>query len=113
MYERNNFGTGMYDPMNTYNQPMTNVIFVTSIEEALFRASSRNSEMVFFQQDRPVFYRIKVDNEGRKSWAEYEYGVKSAEDNTPVTKAEMLELSKKISIIEEKLNLTDGGQANE
>ena len=102
-----------YNPMNAFNQLVTNVTFVTSVEEALFRASSRNSEMVFFHQDKPIFYRVKVDNEGRKSWAQYDYGTKPTEDNTPVTRAELSELVKKIAVLEEKLNLNDGGTINE
>lgn len=109
----NNFNTINYNPMNDYSQPLTNITFVTSIEEALFRASSRNSEMVFFHQDKPVFYRIKVDMEGRKSWAQYDYGTKPVEENTPVTRAEISEIMKKITALEEKLNHTDGGIINE
>lgn len=115
MHGMNDFNSPGYnfDNMSVYNQSFTNIIFVTSVEEALFRASSRNSEMVFFQQDRPVFYRIKVDNEGRKSWAEYDYGVKSSQDNSPVTRAEMSELMKKVAALEEKFKVTEGDTINE
>ena len=93
-----------------FNEAVTNITFVTSIEEALFRASSRNSEMVFFHQDKPIFYRVKVEADGRKSWAEYNYNGKPGEDNQSVTRKEFSELAAKITSLEEKLN---GGIVNE
>ena len=40
------------------------ITYVTSLEEALSKCNNRNTESVYFRQDLPIFYRIKVDNDG-------------------------------------------------
>lgn len=78
----------------------TNVMLVTGLEEALIKTNSRNSDMVYFDQDRNVFYRIKVDMEGKKSWAEFPYNVPGQEDNTAATKADIRALLARIEALE-------------
>lgn len=58
---------------NSWGQPNTNVTYVTGIEDALNKSSNYNSEMIFFHQDQPIFYRVKVDNYGKKQWQEFRY----------------------------------------
>ncbi len=81
-------------------QPNTNVMFVTSPEEALIKTNMRNSDMVYFDQDKNVFYRVKVDMEGRKSWAQFTYALPDQEDNTPATKADIATLLQRIETLE-------------
>lgn len=103
----NPFGDYNCNYVQNYNYnsqiPMTNVTFVTSLEEALYRASSKNTDMVFFHQDRPVFYRIKIDNDGRKSWAEFNYSTQSQNENSYVTQSEFRTLSERLAAIEASL----------
>ena len=87
-----------------YNAPYTNMVFVTSVEEALYKATQRNSDVVFFDQDRPVFYRVKVDSDGRKSWMQFEYVAPDAAKNAPVTKSEFQEFVARLEAVEKSLN---------
>lgn len=73
----------------SWNNPMynsqssTNIVYVTGPEEAVMRAGGRGSDEVFFDQSKPVFYRVKVDYDGRKTWAAFPYKVDNV-DNTCV-----------------------------
>lgn len=68
-----------------YNNITGNAVFVTSLEEAIMRTTARNSDMVYFHQDLPIFYRIKVDMEGKKYWQEMQYSPKT---NNAVTNSD-------------------------
>lgn len=81
-------------------KPVTNVSIVTSLEEALIKTTERNSDMVHFHQDKNEFYRVKVDNEGRKSWAAFPYNAPNQNDNTPATKADIKALIERIEALE-------------
>lgn len=104
-YQMQNNNWNQSRPFNTFAQPMqprpnTNAIFVTSLEEALIKTDQRNSDMIYFNQDKNEFYRIKVDLEGRKSWAIFTYTAPNQEDNAPVTKADLLPLIVRIEALE-------------
>lgn len=101
--QQNNSYYGYGQPVSSL-PPMTNMVFVTSIEEALYRATQRNSDMVFFDQDRPIFYRVKVDNDGRKSWMQFEYAAPDVAKSTPVTQAEFQSFIARLEAIEKSLN---------
>ena len=117
---------GGYTPP-TQPQPrlITNAIFVTSLEEALIKTTERNSDMIYFHQDKNEFYRVKFDMEGRKSWAAFPYSFPNQEDNAPATKAdiqalvariEALEGSKEVKVAPKKKNaskeVTDNGESD-
>lgn len=95
-----NGNTPSYDP---YSRLSSNVEYVTSLEEALMRTNSYPSDRVFFHQDRPVFYRVKVDNFGKKSWAEFEYSNPNNAVAIPATQADLKLLSDRIGALEDKL----------
>lgn len=78
----------------------TNAIFVTSLEEALVKTNDRNSDVIYFHQDKNEFYRVKVDAEGRKSWATFIYALPNQDDSTPATKADMRALLARIEALE-------------
>lgn len=87
---------------NSWDRPSTNIQYTPSLEDALSRCNTRNTENVFFHQDRAVFYRIKVDQDGRKYWQEFAYDVpKPAEDTLPVMKADLTEIVERIKRIED------------
>ena len=79
---------------------VTNATFVTSLDEALIKTTERNSDMVYFHQDRAEFYRIRVDTEGRKSWAVFQYTQPSQDDSVPATKADLNALLARIEELE-------------
>jgi hypothetical protein len=81
----------------------TNIIYVTSVEEALMRTTVRNSEMVYFHQDRPVFYRVKMDNDGRKMWQEIPYNMPNPNDSLPATKADIENIMTRLQNVESRL----------
>ena len=95
----NTWGNGYQAPFNT------NIIYVTSPEEALMRTTQRNCEAVYFHQDQPIFYRVRVDLEGRKFWQAVRYNVDAnvQDPNVPASKADMLEILTRLSRLEERL----------
>lgn len=125
-----NNGWGQPRQYNNYAQPMqppyrlnTNAAFVTSLDEALIKTTERNSDMIYFHQDKNEFYRVKVDVEGRKSWAVFQYILPNQEDNAPATKAdidallrriEALEATKEVKIVpkNKKKEVVDGAESD-
>ena len=86
---------------NNWDRPSTNIQYVTSLEEALSRSNMRGSENVYFHQDQQVFYRIRVDADGRKYWQEFAYSTpKPSEDNTPVVKSDLTDIVERLQRIE-------------
>lgn len=91
---------------NAYQNVMynTNVYLVTSLDEAIMRTTQYGSDMVYFDQNKPVFYRIKVDMEGRKSWNVFDYIVPKPEDIKPVTMADIRVILDKLQSLESKIS---------
>lgn len=96
----------------TPTQPNTNKIYVTSLEDALNRAASRGSEMVYFHQDANEFYVIKTDMDGKKSWMGFQYVIPNQDANTPATKADINSLIERIEKLEGKGEVSADGQPN-
>ena len=93
----------------------TNAIFVTSLDEALIKTDMCNSDMIYFNQDKNEFYRIKTDLEGRKSWAVFSYTIPNQDDNVPATKADFVGLVARIEALEKstsKRKITEEGVDN-
>lgn len=90
-----NSWNGGYQPQFT-----TNIIYVTSAEEALMRTTQRNSEAVYFNQDKPIFYRVRVDNDGRKAYQEFPYSQPNSDAVTPVTMAEFKSFAERLVKLE-------------
>lgn len=95
---------------NNWDRPSTNIQYVTSLEEALSRSNMRGTENIYFHQDQPVFYRIKVEQDGRKYWQEFTYSSNQV-DNTPVVKQDLLIFEDRLKAIEnllfKKENISD------
>lgn len=86
---------------NNWDRPSTNIQYVTSLEEALSRSYTRGSENVYFHQDQQVFYRIRVDADGRKYWQEFTYSTpKPSEDTIPVVKSDLTDIVERLQRIE-------------
>lgn len=85
-------------------RPISNIIFVTSLEEALYQTKDRCSDMMYVHQTQPVFYRVKVNAEGQKTWAEYPYIVPNQENNNPVTRADLQALEAQIVELRNKIS---------
>lgn len=81
-------------------QMNTNIVTVTSLEEAIMRTTLRNSDMTYFHQDQNVFYRVKVDMDGRKTWAQFNYSTPDPNANVPATKADIDALASRLSKLE-------------
>lgn len=90
------------DWFQSYNQPVSNKIYVTSLEDALNRNAPRSSEMVYFHQDANEFYVIKTDYDGRKSWMRFPYSIPNQDSEIPATKADLNALMERIKRLEEK-----------
>lgn len=89
---------------DVWGQPNTNVTYVTGIEDALNKSSNYNSEMIFFHQDQPIFYRVKVDNYGKKQWQEFRYQPPVPEPSTvPATQADLTNIVERLDKLEKLL----------
>ena len=84
-------------------QPRTNKILVTSLDEAIAKSNERNSELVYFDQSKPLIYIVKVDMTGVKSWAQLEYSTGAQDTNSPATKSDIAALTGKIEALVAKL----------
>lgn len=87
---------------NNWDKPVSNIQYCTSLEEALSRCNMRGSENVFFHQDQQVFYRVKVDYDGRKYWQEFSYTLNQI-DNSPVVKQDLKHFEDRLNNIENLL----------
>lgn len=96
-----------------YNSINTNIIRVTSLEEAVMRTTTRNSDVVYFDQDRDVFYRVRVDWDGKKSWAEFQFTLPNQIDTTPLTKEELKPILARLEALEAKFKeVPEDGKSN-
>lgn len=85
----------------------TNLVFVTSLEEALIRTNGPNADMVYFHQNDNLFYRVKVDGYGQKTWAEFSYDVPSAKSSVDFTKEDFKLLEDRIAKLESRFKEVD------
>ena len=99
-------GYGGYNTPN-YGQPISNVIRVTSLDEAIMRTTQPGSDMMYVHQDKNILYRVKVDLDGKKSWGEFPIIVPDQSDSAPATKLDIANLTARIEAMESKLNSTE------
>lgn len=112
------YGSTLYTPQSvktyTTNNPqiVTNVEFVTSLEEALYKSNTRNSDIIYLDQNKPVIYRIKVDFNGVKSYAVLPYTIPDQANSTPAMKSEVQQLGTLISELTERINTLEQARAS-
>ena len=108
MYPYDNYGNQPYQqPAPTFNQPYmsaqnSNIIKVTSLDEAIMRTNLRNCEMAYFDQNGKAIYIVRVDGVGNKSWDVLSCGTANANMATPATKEELLALVERIEVLEKR-----------
>lgn len=95
-YNTGTSGASMPQSMNT------NVLKVTSLDEAIMKTNARNSEMVYFNQGRDEFYCVRVDMNGNKTWQVFTYTVPNANANLPVMRADYDALVARLDNLEAK-----------
>ena len=98
-------------PYGAWDRPSGNIQYTPSLEDALSRCNIRNTENVIFHQDQQIFYRIKVDQDGRKYWQGFQYGPIAQIDNTPVVRQDLIRLEDRLKAIEN--TLFNGGSNDE
>lgn len=109
-YFNNGYGMGGSYRQPQYQSPInTNIIRVTGLDEAIMRTSKLGSEMLYVHQDLNEFYIVKVDFDGRKSWATFNFSMPNPDVNTPVTRADLTVLVNRLDELEKKIN---GGDTN-
>ena len=113
-YNSQGWCQGYSYPQSQYNNnTTTNIIRVTSLEEAVMRTTARNSDMVYFDQDRDVFYRVRVDWDGKKSWAEFQFTLPAQADTTPLTREELKPILTRLETLEAKFKeVPEDGKSN-
>lgn len=101
------------NPIYNYTSQMnTNVYRVTSLEEAIMRTTARPSDMVYFNQDKDEFYRVKVDIEGKKCWATFMFTAPKPIQPVPVDSSEIEALKERLRIIEDRLLIKKEDNSN-
>jgi hypothetical protein len=85
----------------------TNIVRVTSLEEAIMRTTQPGSDMMYIHQDKDVLYRVKVDFDGKKSWGEFPIVVPNQADTTPATKADINAVLARIEALEARNNVSE------
>lgn len=105
MFNQNWNSAPSYNTPSYNAQPVSNIVYVTGPEEAVMRATQRNSDGVYFDQNKPVFYRVKVDFDGRKSWAAFPYTVENVDNNATgaVSREEFAALVNEVKELRSKL----------
>ncbi len=106
-YFNNGYGMGgayRTPSVNNYNPVQTNIIRVTGLDEAIMRTTRPGSEVLYIHQDRDEFYIVKVDFDGRKSWATFNFSVPNPDATAPVTRADLTVLVNRLEELEKKVN---------
>lgn len=85
----------------------TNILRVTSLEEAIMRTTEPGSDMMYIHQDKDILYRVKVDFDGKKSWGEFPIVVPTQPDVSPVTKDDLKSILDRVEALEKKINPTE------
>lgn len=97
MYNYNNYN-------NSFGQFTSNIRYVTSLEEAVMLSNDRGSDNVYFHQSKPVFYRVKVDWNGQKSWAEFPYNINNTNFDASVNNMDMKNVLDRLTKLEDFVN---------
>lgn len=88
--------------------PFTNVAYVTSLEEALYRTTQYGSDMIYFHQDKNEFYRVRVETDGHKSYVVFSYTLPQSaqpqEENT------LEKLTARVEALEKLMQTTEAAE---
>ena len=98
-----------------YNQfvPITNKVFVSSLEDALNRPADYNSQMVYFDQNKDVLYDVCTNGRGEKSWAIINLALgETSASAMNAQQANNDRLLQRISELEKKLEEVANGKHN-
>lgn len=90
----------------------TNVYKVTSLDEAIMKTNTRNSEMVWFNQSKDEFYCVRVDMNGNKSWQIFNYTIHTTNYNMPVMKSDYDALVARLEALEAKFKEVPANESN-
>ena len=82
------------------NQSYSNIVLVTSLEEAIMRTTRPGSDMVYFNQSGGEFYRVKMDWNGAKYHQTFPYSMPDSSSNEPVTKGDYEKLVARLEALE-------------
>lgn len=97
-WQSSQYGSGY----SSFNRMNTNVVRVTSLEEAIMKSNSWDSEMVYFHQDKNEFYTVRVDANGNKSWQTFSYSMPANPAGVPVSREEYNALVARVAALEPK-----------
>ncbi len=101
------------DTHNMFGFNSTNVYKVTSLDEAIMRSNTRQSETVYFNQSKNEFYNVRVDMNGNKSWQTFIYMIPNAEEQRYISKTDFDTLVARIEALERKgMEVVNNGQSN-
>lgn len=101
------FNQQMQRPQPQIQQPTTNKIVVSGIEEVRQRQQPYNSDMLYLDNDKPIIYEKKVDSVGQFEVRIFAITEKTGEiDAKPeyALKSDLTALMDEIKTIKEKVN---------
>ena len=98
-------GVNAYAP-NPPNNFVSNVLLVTSLEEAIMKTPATNSDVVYFNQGKDEFYRVRADQNGNKSWKTFAFYIPEEGETASVMKKDLAPIYERLGKIEDQLNTT-------
>lgn len=109
----NGIGVGSY-PANSSNLGMqggfaSNIIKVTSLEEAIMKTPPANADLVYFNQNKDEFYRVSVDQNGNKAWKTFAFYIPEEGETATVTRKDLAPFVSRLEALEAKINPTTAG----
>lgn len=110
-YQNNQFQNDMssYPSYNSSsrldNFNTTNIVKVTSLDEAIMRTVVRPSDMVYFNQGKDEFYNVRVDMNGNKSWQTFTFTVPNNDEDLPVRKSDLAVFDERLKVLEDKIKV--------
>ena len=102
-YDHSDFSdsSNWHNSLNTNNLPLrTNILRVTSLDEAIMKTAGVGSDVVYFDQSKDFFYRVKVDQYGNKSWKTFSFSFSDAVSDGPAMKSDINEILSRLEALE-------------
>jgi hypothetical protein len=92
--------------------PVTNKIYVTSLEDALNRYANPNTVLIYILQDETMLFEITTDSQGKKTYKVKEL-VDSVKQDTAKQDAPNYATKEELQAVESRLTALFKGVTNE
>ena len=93
-------------PQNQQGGFTSNVLLVTSLDEAIMKTPPNNSDIVYFNQGKDEFYRVRSDQNGNKSWKTFAFYIPDEGETATVIRKDLAPIYAKLADLEAKVSTT-------